>query len=97
MLICLLTNLVDNARKAGATRIIVEFLQNKISVADNGCGIPAEKIPELTEPFFKLDSSRNTEGFGLGLTLAARIAQLHHARLIFKSEVGRGTTVSLTF
>ena len=97
LIVCLLTNLFDNARKAGADKIAIGLYTGLISVSDNGCGIPAEKIPKITEPFYKLDQSRNTEGFGLGLALIRRIAEAHHAELLIESETSVGTTVSIQF
>ena len=58
---------------------------------------PADRLPEITRPFYRLDPSRSGEGFGLGLALVERISRLHGARLVIESEPGRGTRVSLAF
>ncbi len=97
LMICLITNLFDNAAKAGANRIVIGLRENEIFVSDNGCGIPEEKLPEITAPFYKLDQSRNTEGFGLGLALVKRIAEAHGASLVIESAVSDGTKISVKF
>ena len=58
------------------------------TVADNGCGIPAADLPRVTEPFYMVDKSRARAGggSGIGLTLCARIAALHHSRLELQSR-----------
>lgn len=97
LMICLITNLFDNAVKAGAGKVVIGLNENEIFVSDDGCGIPEEKLEEITEPFYKLDQSRNTEGFGLGLALVKRIAEAHGAALVINSEVAKGTKISVKF
>lgn len=91
LLAVLLTNLFDNARKAGATRVTISFLDGVLSVADNGCGIPSSELEKITRPFYQVDASRNREGFGLGLALCRRIALLHGSDLLVESAEGRGS------
>lgn len=95
LLVCLITNLFDNARKAGATSVCIRINEKTLSITDNGKGIPPEQIDKITQPFYVLDKSRSAEGFGLGLALVKRIAELHHAELTIDSEIGNGTTVGL--
>ncbi|MCL2057681.1 MAG: HAMP domain-containing histidine kinase [Oscillospiraceae bacterium] len=70
-----------------------------ITVADNGCGIPEDCIPKITEPFFRVDKARSREagGAGLGLALCKHIADAHGADMAIESVVGEGTTVIITF
>ncbi len=101
----LLYNLIDNARKAskeaGAIRVVGRKTKNAyvLCVSDEGCGIPQEVLQRITEPFYMVDKSRARAdgGAGLGLALCEKIARLHGTQLCFKSELGRGTQVSLTF
>lgn len=101
LLCALLLNLIDNAGKASAPGQTIEILaaSNVISVMDWGGGIPESALPQLTQPFYRVDKARSRKqgGIGLGLALAEEIARLHRARLAFESEVGKGTTVKVVF
>ena len=70
-----------------------------ITVDDNGCGIPADKLPKVTEPFYRVDRarSRGHGGVGLGLALCKQIAHVHGAKMAMASTQGIGTMVRLTF
>jgi len=62
-----------------------------IEITDSGCGIPAEILPNLCEPFF----TTRSEGTGLGLAIAKRYVEEAGGRLEITSAVGRGTTVRI--
>jgi two-component system heavy metal sensor histidine kinase CusS len=98
-----ISNLVDNAvhfTPAGG-RIAISLATNaaetEIAVEDTGCGIAAEHLPRMFDRFYRVDASRSSEGTGLGLALVKSIADLHGASIEVKSEVGRGTRVTLEF
>jgi two-component system sensor histidine kinase CiaH len=66
----------------------------KIAVQDSGVGIPQESLPHIFDRFYRADAARNTQehhGFGLGLSLAKLIADLHNAEIILSSSPGSGT------
>lgn len=94
----LLLNLVDNSRKAiqnqGEIRISCRMIPEgcQIVVADNGIGIPPEALEHLTEAFYRVDKARSRKlgGAGLGLTLCAKIIDIHHGTIQFKSNVPQG-------
>jgi signal transduction histidine kinase len=67
----------------------------RVSVEDHGEGIPAENLPQLTEPFYRVDKARRREtgGYGLGLYLCRVIVEAHQGSLHIDSEQGRGTRV----
>lgn len=98
----LVRNLIINAQRACADGGNVEVCceagdgEALMYVKDDGCGIPADELAKITEPFYMVDKSRARaeNGSGMGLALGARIAELHGAMLEFQSEVGRGTMVS---
>lgn len=99
LVISLLKNLCDNANKAEATEVLIkgcaEGNRYKITVSDNGKGISEKDMSRIKDPFYMVDRPQSTtnDGFGLGLTLCERIANLHGTSLTFKSEIGIGTTV----
>ena len=105
LVVSLLVNLVDNARKALAEggdiwlsgRVTAEGYE--VAVQDNGCGMPQEEIDKITEAFYMVDKSRSRKqgGAGLGMTLCSRIVEVHEARWFIRSEVGKGTKIRVVF
>jgi two-component system, cell cycle sensor histidine kinase and response regulator CckA len=63
----------------------------RMEVRDDGCGMPAEQIARIFDPFYTTKPS----GRGLGLPGVLGIVRSHHGSLAVASEVGRGTTVSI--
>ena len=62
--------------------------QVTIQIADTGCGIPEEHLPNIFQPFF---TTKGKDGTGLGLAISSRIARDHHGTIDVQSEVGRGS------
>jgi signal transduction histidine kinase len=97
----LLLNLLDNALKSGGTQVGLYGQKTdgvyRISVTDNGRGIPPDELARITEAFYMVDKSRSRKehGAGLGLALAARIAEIHHTKLDYASRPGTGTMVTV--
>ena len=97
------SNLVENALRftpAGGTiqiSIAAGPAQSQISVNDSGCGIAPEHLPRVFDRFYRADSSRSSEGSGLGLALVKSIMDLHGGAAVVESETDRGTTVTLSF
>jgi two-component system, OmpR family, phosphate regulon sensor histidine kinase PhoR len=106
-----LQNLVQNALKYGWDngQIEVEVSRGnsaagavgtlKISVTDHGHGIEAHHLPRLVERFYRVNpaSSREKGGTGLGLAIVKHIMLRHRGDLLIASEVGRGSTFTLSF
>jgi two-component system phosphate regulon sensor histidine kinase PhoR len=99
-------NLIENACKYGQEGKVVEVSLRQelsgaveVSVADKGPGIPAEHVPRLTERFYRVsvEDSRSKKGTGLGLAIVKHILTRHRARLVVKSEVGKGTVFTVRF
>ena len=96
-------NLVDNALRFtpanGSIQIaIAEHAANfEVAVSDNGCGIAPEHLPRVFDRFYRVKSSRGSDGAGLGLALVKSIVDLHDGSARIQSEVDRGTTVTLIF
>ena len=91
----LLCNLFDNAAKAGASHITIGYDGKQLWVTDDGCGMENEEIKNVIRPFYQVDRSRKKEGFGLGLALCERIAQIHGGTLNIESTLGKGTTITV--
>ena len=70
-----------------------------VSVADDGCGIPAGHLPRVFDRFHRVDAARskNTGGSGLGLAIVKSVATLHGGDARIESEPGKGTCVTLRF
>ena len=71
----------------------------RVSVADNGVGIPPEDQPKLFSRFFRARSAARTRasGAGLGLHIARSLVELHGGRIWFESALDRGSTFYVTF
>ena len=102
----ILANLIGNAAKfsTAGSDILVSWKpadQGRwvLSIADTGCGIAADKLETIIEPFVQANPlvSRKHEGVGLGLHIVHLLAKLHDATLKISSVEGKGTTVSLTY
>ena len=97
------SNLIDNALRftpdGGAIEIEVsnENGAAKLVVRDNGAGIATEHLPHVFDRFYRVDSSRSSEGTGLGLALVKSIAELHGGSVAIASEVDSGTSVTVRF
>ena len=85
-------NIIDNAFKYGATKVTIkgtEFQDYvKISVMDNGPGIPEDMKDKIFEPFERLSSKR---GSGLGLAIVKMIVQLHGGEVWVENNVPEGS------
>lgn len=70
-----------------------------LSVKDSGMGIESKHLPRLTERFYRVDSSRNsnTGGTGLGLAIVKHVLLRHRARLEIDSVLGHGSTFTCHF
>jgi signal transduction histidine kinase len=94
-------NLLDNAIKYSGDRRVISLRASlaesrvAIDVEDQGVGIAADEIPKVMRKFVRAREATGG-GSGLGLSIASRIAKDHHGDLKIVSEVGRGTTVTVT-
>jgi signal transduction histidine kinase len=68
-----------------------------VCIRDDGVGIPPDELEAVFEPFYRVDKSRTrqTGGFGLGLSLCKTIIESHGGRIDIESTPGEGTTVCL--
>jgi signal transduction histidine kinase len=100
----LLLNLIINAVKftsAGGSvsvRVGVDQGNATVAITDTGCGIPADKLTDVFEPFVQVDRQLNSaarEGVGLGLAISRELAAAMDGELSVSSEVGRGSTFTV--
>ncbi len=81
----LINNLLSNAQQYADKEIVIKIersnSQLQFIVSDDGPGIPKEKRNELLKPFVRGDQAHEKPGYGMGLAIVARIAQLHQATL----------------
>lgn len=93
---------LDNAIKYAPEHSTVEVCGDKtgVSVRDHGAGISEEDLPKLFDRFYRADKSRNSSGFGLGLSLASSLAEQMGAKVTAANnptEIGSGATFSIKF
>jgi two-component system phosphate regulon sensor histidine kinase PhoR len=100
-----LFNLLDNAIKyghqGGKVEVTGQRLEQgmiRLSVADDGPGVPPESRERIFERFYRVDKARSREagGTGLGLAIVKHIVQCHGGRAWVESELGRGSTFHVT-
>ncbi len=102
----LATILLDNAIKYSKVKgeIVVTVVKKGrevyFEVQDHGLGIKAVDLPYIFNRFYRSDMSRNkqkVDGYGLGLSIAKSIVELHNAKIIVKSILEKGTTFTVIF
>lgn len=107
-LIQLLTIFLDNAIKYSQTNkeIEVSFILNKNSksliIKDQGIGIDKKDLDHIFDRFYKSDTSRTQnenfkESYGIGLSIAKSIAEVHDINIVVSSQINKGTTIKLIF
>lgn len=94
-------NLLDNACKyspdhTARVRISTDNTHCHIAVSDRGIGLTPEEITRIFEPFYRATTALDYPGFGIGLSITARLIQLHHGTLSVKSEPGQGSTFTVS-
>jgi two-component system heavy metal sensor histidine kinase CusS len=98
-----LVNLITNALRftPSGGRVTVSLQHrdgaSEIAVADTGCGISSQHLPNVFDRFFRGDAPRSSQGSGLGLSIVKSIMQLHDGSVSVQSDVGHGTVVTLRF
>jgi two-component system phosphate regulon sensor histidine kinase PhoR len=102
-----LTNLVDNAIKyspnGGTVTISGRVVDERgqffvMKVTDHGIGVPREHLQRVFDRFYRVDNRDNRDigGTGIGLALVKALIEAHHGFVTMDSEVGRGSTVTVT-
>jgi len=101
LLLIAFNNLIDNACKFSDGEVIVEFTIMekciKIIISDKGIGIPQNELEYIYQPFKRASNAKFKSGFGIGLSLANRITELHNATSHVFSTINEGTRFELVF
>ena len=100
----LFINILENAVRYTpiAGQISVSLVQKDanavVAIADTGIGIPPEHLPHIFERFYRVDKARARAdgGVGLGLAIAKIIAESHKGKIEVESELGKGTTFTIS-
>ena len=97
-----ITNLLTNALKftAAGGHVTIEAgpsgADAVLTVTDTGTGIPADELPRIFDRFWRGRQAAQFSGSGIGLAVAAELAQAHDGQLTAHSEPGQGTEMTLT-
>ncbi len=105
LLVSVFRNLIDNAISySGGTRIALQLVYSDtektvVTVADNGCGVPAEHLGHLFERFYRIDKgrSRAVGGTGLGLSIVKNAVLLHNGTITVDNQPSGGLIFTITF
>jgi signal transduction histidine kinase len=104
LLVILLDNAIKYSPNGSTVRLSGEASQQTVSfeVTDHGSGIEREALEHIFDRFYRgrQNDSRNkaaTEGYGLGLSIAKMIADLHGGAITVSSQISHGTTATVTF
>lgn len=96
-------NLISNAIKYSGEQTVIEFETEvsapsyKVTVKDNGIGIPQSEQKHLFDAFFRAHNTGDIQGTGLGLNIVARYVKLMNGKIEFYSKLNEGTRFVLTF
>jgi signal transduction histidine kinase len=100
----LLVILLDNAIKYSPEKKTIKVEAKRtdgsvwLVVKDEGMGISKKDVPHIFERFYRADSARSKDGiggYGLGLSIAKKIAEMHRGSISVKSQLGKGTTFTV--
>jgi len=96
-----LKNIIDNACKFSEDQVRIELLIVekfiKIIISDSGIGIPSNELSSIYNPFKRGSNAKFKGGFGVGLSLASKIFELHEAKVSVYSNENVGTQFEILF
>lgn len=98
ILVNLLTNAIKYSSKGSTVllSLVPEHQHVVFQVQDEGMGIPTAEQPRLFSPLFRASNVGSIPGTGMGLCIVEKCVRLHEGQIAIDSEVGKGTTVTVT-
>lgn len=97
----ILSNAIKYSPEPGTLTVLLRKEETRItvSISDTGMGIPAEDLGRIFERFYRVDKARSRAlgGTGLGLAIAKEMIELHGGHIQVESQLGKGTTVRISF
>lgn len=101
LILALLDNAVKYSHQGADIRVVLNNKKPEVSleVIDRGPGISQRELPRIFERFYRGSYAQNqmNDGTGLGLFLAAGLAEKNHARIEVSSQPGKGSTFRVVF
>jgi signal transduction histidine kinase len=97
----ILKNLLSNAFKYGAKEekpfVQLDFIDGhfKLSVSDNGIGIPESELNSLFQSFYRASNAEDVQGTGLGLVIIKQLTEMHNGTVSAESTLNRGSKFSI--
>ncbi len=97
--------LLDNAIKYSPEKTTVSLTSGRlaqgvsVNISDQGIGMSDIDLPHIFDRFYRVDKSRSKttiNGYGLGLSIAKKIIEMHKGTISIKSKIGKGTTFTVT-
>ncbi|MBF0571670.1 MAG: HAMP domain-containing protein [Candidatus Omnitrophica bacterium] len=98
----LILNILDNAIKytPSGGKISIDLSQQKdsanIDIVDTGIGMPESELPYIFDRFYRVDKSRSSIGFGLGLSISQSIAMAHGGKISARANLPKGTVFTIS-
>ena len=99
LLLALIENAIKYSKEGGLVTVTVDSVGERVRIAveDFGIGISPAHLPHIFQRFYRADPARGESGYGLGLSLASTIAQLHGAKIDASSRPGEGSLFTVEF
>ena len=91
------TNLLQNAIVYGGDTITLFTSAGEVGISDDGPGVPEAQFEEIIKPSVRLDSSRGSDGAGLGLAFVKAVSDHHGSALMIEALQPHGLKVSMRF
>ncbi len=96
--VILLENAIKYSPEKSTIKVVSKKIKNtiEVSVKDKGIGISETDLPRIFERFYRADKSRHKDGYGLGLSIAKKIVEMHGGSIKAESKEGKGSLFIVT-